>query len=276
MTVFIKTHGRPDKQLTYRALRKAGYTGEIIFVVDDEDESCVRLQDYIQEPITIVVFNKQHYVDTVDCGCIKPKRDVNLYAWCACEDIAKDRNISQYIMADDDITGFRYRFETDEGIGSKNLTKDLDIVFQYIFDYMFDADIAAVSTGIPQMYFNKNIKSTLYKWRVPYTFIFRNPKYELNWVSEYEEDVITAINSANQGKYLTVITEVQRNTKDIGTNLGGMHEFYGDSFVNAQYGYIWHPSCRDIRLYKGKWMSNIKRGNAFPKLVSSQYKLQND
>ncbi|EFC6976332.1 hypothetical protein DFZ72_21860 [Escherichia coli] len=32
---FILTHGRPDKVLTYRTLRRAGYTGKIFIVVDD-------------------------------------------------------------------------------------------------------------------------------------------------------------------------------------------------------------------------------------------------
>ncbi|BEA58584.1 hypothetical protein VEE10_18460 [Escherichia coli] len=36
---FILTHGRPDKVLTYRKLRRAGYTGKIFIVVDDEDKT---------------------------------------------------------------------------------------------------------------------------------------------------------------------------------------------------------------------------------------------
>lgn len=36
---FILTHGRPGKVLTYRTLRRAGYTGKIFIVVDDEDKT---------------------------------------------------------------------------------------------------------------------------------------------------------------------------------------------------------------------------------------------
>ena len=36
---FILTHGRPDKVLTYLTLRRAGYTGKIFIVVDDEDKT---------------------------------------------------------------------------------------------------------------------------------------------------------------------------------------------------------------------------------------------
>ena len=34
---FILTHRRPERVLTYRALRRAGYTGPILLVIDSED-----------------------------------------------------------------------------------------------------------------------------------------------------------------------------------------------------------------------------------------------
>ena len=35
--VFILTHGRADRVITYNALRKSGYTGRIVLVIDNED-----------------------------------------------------------------------------------------------------------------------------------------------------------------------------------------------------------------------------------------------
>ncbi|MEW3551668.1 hypothetical protein MZV21_26770 [Escherichia coli] len=40
---FILTHGRPDKVLTYRTLRRAGYTGKIFIVVDEPPRESWRL-----------------------------------------------------------------------------------------------------------------------------------------------------------------------------------------------------------------------------------------
>ena len=37
--VLILTHGRPDNQKTTKALRKHGYTGRIVYVIDDEDKT---------------------------------------------------------------------------------------------------------------------------------------------------------------------------------------------------------------------------------------------
>lgn len=36
--VFILTHGRADNVVTVPAIKKAGYTGKIYFIIDDEDE----------------------------------------------------------------------------------------------------------------------------------------------------------------------------------------------------------------------------------------------
>ena len=268
MTVFIKTHGRPDKQLTYHTLREAGYTGDIIFVVDDEDNTVSELMLNVYGN-QVVSFNKQLYIDKIDSGVSNPKRNVNLYSWCACEDIAEERNIEYFVMADDDITGFRYRYKDGEHLRSLRITKNLDSIFELIKEYMFSCNIASMSTGIPQMYFSKDIESNLWKWRVPYTFVFRNSNYKMSWVSEYEEDIITAINSSIEGKYMSVFPMIQRDTVNIGSNDGGMHDSYIDTFRNAQYGYMWHPSCEEIISYKNKWMCQIKRDNAFPKIVSS-------
>ncbi len=62
---FILTHGRPDKVLTYRTLRRAGYTGKIFIVVDDEDKTRHQYMAefgeqfwYFPKPILPVVLTK--------------------------------------------------------------------------------------------------------------------------------------------------------------------------------------------------------------------------
>lgn len=36
--VFILTHGRADSVITDKTLRKCGYTGPIVYVIDNEDK----------------------------------------------------------------------------------------------------------------------------------------------------------------------------------------------------------------------------------------------
>lgn len=61
---FILTHGRPDKVLTYRTLRRAGYTGKIFIVVDDEDKT--RHQYMAEFGEQVLVFSKADIASRFD------------------------------------------------------------------------------------------------------------------------------------------------------------------------------------------------------------------
>ena len=59
---FILTHGRPDKVWTYDTLRNNGYTGPIILVVDNEDNTVseyIRIYD-LKSKTTVHVFDKEN------------------------------------------------------------------------------------------------------------------------------------------------------------------------------------------------------------------------
>ena len=62
--VFILSHGRPDKVITYSTLRRQGYTGKIYIILDDEDQTVHQYNDnYAGETI---VFSKKNYADKFD------------------------------------------------------------------------------------------------------------------------------------------------------------------------------------------------------------------
>ena len=51
--VFIITHKRPDNQITYKTLKRGKYTGKIIFVLDDGDDTIdAYCEKYGKENIT--------------------------------------------------------------------------------------------------------------------------------------------------------------------------------------------------------------------------------
>ena len=55
--VFILTHGRADNMHTYRSLQRAGYTGRVVFVVDNEDNTVDRYKELYGEK-NVYVFDK--------------------------------------------------------------------------------------------------------------------------------------------------------------------------------------------------------------------------
>lgn len=278
MIVFIKSHGRPGNIITYHTLRDAGYTGDIVIVIDNEDETGQGYREFVQhdDRVWLSVFNKEAMVQKIDSGTNTPKRNVNLYAWCACEEVMKESGRDDvFIMADDDIMRFRYRYLEGGHLRSLPITQNLDAVFDSIAEYMISSNIAAASTGIPQMYFSTDLSENLWKYRVVYQFVFRNPNYDMSWVSEYEEDIITSINMSKEGKYVTCLPMIQHDAVALGKASGGMKDMYDENssrFRLAEYGHIFNPSCEIMNFYKGKWITNIKRDNAFQKLVSSSRK----
>ena len=107
----ICTHGRPYKQLTLQTLRNSGYTGKIYLIVDNEDDTVPELADVAETyNAEIKMFDKEYYFQTVDKGTNDNHRACILYAKGFCEDFAKYLGLDAFIIADDDMTGFRHRY----------------------------------------------------------------------------------------------------------------------------------------------------------------------
>ena len=87
--VFILTHGRAYNMHTYRALKNSGYTGDIIFVVDNED-SMVKDYQELYGIENVYVFDKLKKSKEVDPMDLSEDRRAILYARCACFDIAEE------------------------------------------------------------------------------------------------------------------------------------------------------------------------------------------
>ena len=86
--VFILTHGRPDNVITLKTLRKCGYTGDVYFIIDNEDKTADK---YYQNFGTqfVKMFDKKKYADECDeCNNFDERRTITM-ARNACFDIAK-------------------------------------------------------------------------------------------------------------------------------------------------------------------------------------------
>ena len=81
----ILTHGRPDKVYTYDTLRKRGYTGDIIVVVDNEDAT---LEEYKKKFPDVYVFDKKAVAAQIDEGDNFQDRRAIIYARNAAFQIA--------------------------------------------------------------------------------------------------------------------------------------------------------------------------------------------
>ena len=279
--VMICTHGRPNAQHTLKTLRESGYTGMTILVVDDEDSTTKELFDnYCVDANTIMrQFNKQSYIDKSDTGTNENQRKCILYAKNFCEDLAQDMKLDAFVIADDDILNFRFRYPEDDSLKSQKVQYTMDDVIDSYYNAMIDCNMVATGFGFTQFYFsgtesfgNENMQ----KYRVPYNFVFRNAKHKVDWMSWFGEDIITAVYYGRVGQLWTALPYVQQEIVALASASGGMKDTYdGNSSARlAMQNIMYLPAELKTFYYQGKFMASIKRDKAFPKLISSSFKKQ--
>lgn len=88
LVIFILSHGRPENIYTIKSLKKHGYTGQIIVVIDNEDETA---NEYFEKYENVEIFNKKEIAKTFDEADNFNDRRAIVYARNVCFEIAKKK-----------------------------------------------------------------------------------------------------------------------------------------------------------------------------------------
>ena len=139
--VLILSHGRADNVITYKTLKKQGYTGPIYIVIDDEDEQ--EQEYYRRYGEQIYKFCKQDYINTTDTMCCEEFRKVVVYARNACWEIAKELGLEYFCVLDDDYRRFETRYLEGEKLKTHKL-KNLDAVFESFLKFLDKSDALVI------------------------------------------------------------------------------------------------------------------------------------
>ena len=107
--VFIISHGRPEKVMTLRTLKRCGYTGPLFIVCDNEDKTVDQYRKNHGADM-VLVFDKPYYASLVDSCDNFQNRRTTTHARNACFDLAEERGFEYFLVLDDDYTDFRYTF----------------------------------------------------------------------------------------------------------------------------------------------------------------------
>ncbi len=142
--VFILSHGRADKVFTYKTLRKAGYTGKIYIICDDEDSQLQRYFELYGD--SVIVFNKQDAIDNTDSGDNFKKRNSVVYARNQSFKIAAELGLTHFLQLDDDYHSFRFAVDHNGKLIKKNYTvKNIDLIISAFFDYLDESGAYAIA-----------------------------------------------------------------------------------------------------------------------------------
>lgn len=275
--VFILTHGRADNVYTYKALKRAGYTGKIVLVIDNEDEDAEKYySNYGKE--NVYMFDKIKKSKEVDSMDLDSDRKAILYARCACFDIAKELGYTYFLELDDDYTNFRSRVVSDESLKTVYIKK-FDELVEYILDFLETSKAYTVALSqIGDFIGGKNSKVCKDRLtRKAMNAFFCKTDRRFNWSGKMNEDVTTYITLGSRGYLFFTVADVSIDQLSTQSLSGGMSDEYltFGTYTKTFYTILSCPSC--VKMYtmgvtNKRFHHVIDWDKAVPKIISDKYK----
>lgn len=277
--VFILTHGRADKQYTYRTLRKQGYTGRCVFILDNEDKQIAKYKQTYGED-NCYIFDKLAISKRMD-EVLKGDRRTIVYARNACFDAARYLGYRYFIELDDDYTSFNWRFDNEcRYIPRAPGIKNLDAVFNFILKYYVNTPLMSIAMAQGGDFVggssNNMLQSIGTKRKAMNSFICSIDR-QFEFKGRINEDVNVYTQLTAVGKIFLTIVQCSLEQKTTQTNKGGMTDVYKDSgtYIKSFFSVIVCPSGVKVAQLKSK-NSRIHHkvfwDNVAPKILQEKWR----
>jgi hypothetical protein len=264
--------------ITYKNIRRLGYTGEIRIIVDNQDPTAAEYE--ATYPGEVIVFDKKKAGELFDVGDnFQTYRGV-VYARNAAFGIAKDLGYEYFIVLDDDYTHFQYKFNGDLEYQPK-VMRNLDTVFGLLLEFFIESkiDCLAIAQGGDFIGGENNVRAqkviTLRKLMNLYVCSVNKP-FEIE--SRINEDVTAYTHLGSIGKVFLTICQITLEQTQTQSNPGGMTELYLESgtYVKSFYSVIFSPSFVSVAVLKDREFSRLHHRvdwkYAVPKILSESVK----
>lgn len=274
--VLILTHGRPDNVITTSTLRKQGYTGDIYYVIDDEDATG---DEYRRRfgPEKVFTFSKREIEKRFDPADTQTDRRSIFYARNASFDIARKIGLDYFVQLDDDYVRFAYRVvENNEMLWVPMW--QLDKVFRAMLDLLEDTNAltVALSQGGDQI---GGIQGNLRKGmlRKAMNSFFVRTDRPVEFIGRLNEDVSAYVLNGSRGELFFTPTQVQLVQKQTQQQGGGMTELYlhTGTYTKSFYSVMMMPSAVSVGVMQAvnpRMHHMISWNHAIPKIISGRYR----
>jgi hypothetical protein len=247
--IFILTHGRPERVVTYKTLRTSGYTGPIYLVIDNEDAQASRYYEAFGEQV--LMFDKLAMAETFDTGDNFTDRRAVVYARNACFGLAQSLGFEYFLELDDDYHEVRYRFDDHGHFVGYKLVRDLDQVL-WLFLEFYQA-IPAIAVCFMQTGdfigggLASNAEALQTSRKAMNTFLCATTR-PFQFVGRINEDVNTYTWYQSLGHLFLSINQIVINQHDTQQYAGGMTDLYRASgtYVKSFYTVMYQPSSVSI------------------------------
>ena len=241
--IFILTHGRPDRVLTYDTLIRAGYTGPIFIVIDDEDKTADRYREKFGDKV--IQFSKADVAKTFDEGDNFNDRRAIIYARNACFDIAERLGFTYFMQCDDDYTNFEFTVDSALSWAYIPINGTLDGVLLALVDFFDEsgARTVAVAQGGDFIGGAGNVAKMGMRRKAMNSFIC-STKRRFQFFGRINEDVNTYCTDGRRGGLFLTVMQCKLVQMQTQQNAGGMTDLYLDSgtYVKTFYSVMYCPS----------------------------------
>lgn len=278
--VFILTHGRPDNVITYKTLRKSGYTGEIYLVIDNLDKSANAYRK--RYGTNVLVFDKPKIATMVDKGDNFNDLRTTTHVRNAIFDLAKRLNYKYFLALDDDYSMFMFRINQHMKYPSgRYLTrKTLDRVFESTLKFLKTTNAASVCFTQGGDWFGgkENNMASGYKLkRKAMNSFFCSTDKRFWFISRLNEDVNTYLTLGATGVLFLTIPTFSLDQESTQSSAGGMTETYLDNgtYVKSFTTVMYCPSFVKVSSMgrsNRRIHHNVNWKNAVPVILNESFK----
>ena len=279
---FILTHGRADNVITYNTLRKQGYTGKIILLIDNED---AQIDDYKRKyGDEVFVFDKQKAIDITDSGDNFKKRNSVVYARNYNFVVAKELGYKYFLQLDDDYSAFRYTFDNYRNYITRSiLIKNLDNIIKYMREFYIDsgAKTIAMSQGGDFIGGEGSKVASLeregkFSRKVMNSF-FCSTDRPFKFAGRINEDVNAYTELGNKGDLFITVPRIRLEQIQTQANSGGLTDIYLDlgTYIKSFYSVMYSPSCvkiNEMGVSNKRLHHMVKWKYTCPQVISADYR----
>ena len=269
----ILTHGRPNHVPTYRVLRNGGYTGPIVIVIDNEDDTADEYRERFGSEV--VMFDKKAVADMIDEADNFSDRRSIVYARNAAFDIAEELGYTYFIQLDDDYTYWSYCFDEDMNFLYRPV-KRLDDAFRYLLDYYKATPAKSLCIAQTGDYIGGEnagmAQEPMMKRKAMNTFICSTERrFQFN--GRINEDVNAYTLLGSRGELFLTVNLMRINQGDTQKSEGGMTDIYlvNGTYIKSFYTVIHCPSSVRIGMIGDKHPRihhQIRWNNTVPKILN--------
>lgn len=270
--VIIIAHGRPEMTDTYDLLHECGYTGKIIFLVDNEDKKVKGYYDRYGVD-NVYMFDKLAVAKQSDPMNNFGGRKAAVFARNIAFSVAKELGYKYFCVLDDDYYYFGHRGEK----GAKK-TKRLDEVFSYFVDFLAKTPecVKAIAFSQGGDHIGGFKKDVIVKRKCMNSWFCRSDR-PFSFFGVMNDDVNAYLRNGYLGDVFLTYLPFQLDQADTQKGSGGMVEAYINSgtYVKSFYSIMLNPAVVKIKLmgiYHPRLHHSIAWKNLTPCIINETYK----